>query len=182
MREFLRHLRHRVIDGDIAVRVVFTKHFANHSRTLAELRSRYEPHVLHCVENAAMHWLQSVANIRERAPRDNSHRVVDVRLTHLRHYRLMYDICGDWSHCIILPALFSAGHEIPSTTLKRQYRPLALTLDWRRRGDVYDLDARWQRRIVRKCGRGARKIFICAAIHIRSARHLERTLTRTRSK
>ena len=48
-----------------------------------------EPHLLHGVENAAMHWLQSVTNIGQRAADDDRHRVVEIRPPHL-----LFDIDG----------------------------------------------------------------------------------------
>ena len=48
-----------------------------------------QPHLLHGVENAAMHRFQSVANIGQRAPDDDRHRVVEIRPPHL-----FFDIDG----------------------------------------------------------------------------------------
>ena len=78
VREGLCHLRHRVIHRDVAVRVVLTKHLADHRRAFAKLRPRQKSHILHGIEDAAMHWLQSVTYVWQCAPRDNGHGVVDV--------------------------------------------------------------------------------------------------------
>ncbi len=42
-----------------------------------------EAHLLHRVENAAMHRLQSVANVGQRAADDDRHRIVEIRTAHL---------------------------------------------------------------------------------------------------
>jgi hypothetical protein len=43
-----------------------------------------EAELIHAEKNAAVHGLQAVTHIRQRAPDDYAHRVIEVRLLHLR--------------------------------------------------------------------------------------------------
>jgi hypothetical protein len=81
-RKVLRHFDHRVIDRRVAVRVVLAEHIAHHN---ADLRKRAwgEAQAVHRVEDAAVHRLEAVAHIGERAVGDDRHCVVDKTLAHL---------------------------------------------------------------------------------------------------
>ena len=82
--EILRHFYHRVINGSIAVRMVLPHHIADDRGGFAELCTGVKAHLVHRVENAAMHGLQPVADIRERAGGDDRHRVIEVGLAHFK--------------------------------------------------------------------------------------------------
>ena len=78
-REGLRHAHHRVVDRDVAVRVVLADDVAHDGRGLLELRVRRQVEVLeHREEDAALHGLEAVAHVRQRARRDDREGVVQV--------------------------------------------------------------------------------------------------------
>ena len=81
--EILRHADNRLIRRAVAVRVEFTEHFTHHAGGLLRGRIPDIPDFLHRVKHAAVHGLQAVANIRKRAPDDDAHCVVEIRLAHL---------------------------------------------------------------------------------------------------
>ena len=47
------------------------------------------PLLVHAVEDAAVHGLEAVADVGQRAPDDDAHRVVEIRLAHL-----VFDVDG----------------------------------------------------------------------------------------
>ena len=77
--EILRKANHRIVDGAVAVRVVFAEHVADDARRFAERLVRRDAQLVHGVENPAMHGFQSVAHIRKRAADDDRHRIGDKR-------------------------------------------------------------------------------------------------------
>ena len=79
----LRQAHHRVIDRAVAVRVILLQTLADHAGALHVLAVVQHAHVVHGVQNAAMHRLQSVAHIGQRAPDDDRHRIVEIRTPHL---------------------------------------------------------------------------------------------------
>ena len=82
-REILRETHERVVDREVAVRVILAHHLADDARRLDVLLIPIEPELVHREENAAVHGLQTVADIGQRARDDDAHRVVEVRLLHL---------------------------------------------------------------------------------------------------
>ena len=63
-REILRHAHERVVDGGVAVRMVFTHHVTDHARAF---HVGAVPHVvgfLHAEQHAAMHRFQAVPHVR----------------------------------------------------------------------------------------------------------------------
>src|SRR3954454_22054230 len=58
-------------------------HVADDARALDVPAVRLETGVVHCVEDTAMHGLQTVAHVRQGAPDDHAHGVVEVRRAHL---------------------------------------------------------------------------------------------------
>ena len=82
-RERLRHAYHRVIDRGISVRVILAEHFADDFGALHVLAVMQQAHVMHRIENAAMHRLQAVTHIGQRASDDDRHRIVEIRTSHL---------------------------------------------------------------------------------------------------
>ena len=80
--KWLRHAYDRVVNGGVAVRVIFTHHFTDDTRGFLV---RFVPVVrqfTHREQGPPVDRFQSVANIRERAPDNDAHRVIHVGLTH----------------------------------------------------------------------------------------------------
>ena len=82
--EALREAHQRVINRRIAVRMEFAEDFADDLGALAVRLRRGQTQLVHAEKNAAMDGLQAVAHIRQRAPDDHAHGVIEVRLLHLR--------------------------------------------------------------------------------------------------
>ena len=82
-RKRLRHADHRVVNRGIAVGVIIAEHLTDYLGALHMLAVVQQSHVVHGVQNAAMHRLQAVAHIGQRAPDDDRHRVVEIRTPHL---------------------------------------------------------------------------------------------------
>ena len=81
--EILRHARHRVVDGAIAVRVILAEHLADDTGGLLVRRAGPEAHVVHGVQDAPLHRLQAIARIGQRARHDHAHGVIEVGPAHL---------------------------------------------------------------------------------------------------
>ena len=77
-RERLRHADERLVERGVAVRMVVAHHVADDLRALAVLGVGGEVLLPHRVEDAALHRLQAVANVGQRARRDDRERVVQV--------------------------------------------------------------------------------------------------------
>ena len=73
--EILGHARHRVVHGLIAMRVILAQHLADDTRGFFVGRARADTHVVHGIENAAMHRFQAIACIRQRARHNHAHGV-----------------------------------------------------------------------------------------------------------
>jgi hypothetical protein len=83
LAEALRHAHQRVVGGGVAVRVVAAEHVAHHPRALHRLRAagwrEGQAHAVHRVQDAALHGLLPVADIRQGAALDDAERVFEVR-------------------------------------------------------------------------------------------------------
>ena len=88
--EALRHAHQGVVNGRVAVRVIFLDDLADHARALRVALVGRDAFLVHRVEDAAMHGLQAVAHVGQRAPDDHAHRVVEIRPPHL-----VFDVDGD---------------------------------------------------------------------------------------
>ena len=66
-RKRLRHAYHGVVRGLIPMRMVFTQHFTHDARRLRVAIRGRQVHALHGVQNAALHGLHPVYNVRQRA-------------------------------------------------------------------------------------------------------------------
>ena len=73
-----------VVDRGVAVGVVVAHHVADHARALVERALRAVAAVVHGVEHAAVHGLETVPHVRQRTAHDHGHRVVQVGALHLR--------------------------------------------------------------------------------------------------
>ena len=81
--EVLRHPDDRVVDRRVAVRVVLAHHVADDARGLDERAVRLQAVLVHRVQRAAVDGLQAVADVGQRAPDDDRHRVVQIGGAHL---------------------------------------------------------------------------------------------------
>ena len=81
LREVLRQAHERVVDRGVAVRVERAHHVADDARALAVRAVRLEARLVHRVEHAAVHRLEAVAHVGQRAAHDHAHRVVEVATT-----------------------------------------------------------------------------------------------------
>ncbi len=82
-REVLGEPDERVVQRDVAVRVVLAHHLADDGRALAVGARRAEPHLAHRVQDPAVDGLEAVTDVRQGAGDDDAHRVVEVRDPHL---------------------------------------------------------------------------------------------------
>jgi hypothetical protein len=76
--ERLRHAHQGVVDRLVAVRVEAAQHVADHARALGVALVGRHPELVHRVQDAAVHGLQTVARVRKRARDDHAHGVVEV--------------------------------------------------------------------------------------------------------
>lgn len=65
------------------MRVILTHHLTDNTRRLAVRAIIGKVHLVHGVENAAMHGLQAVAHIGQRTAHDNAHGVIEIGALHL---------------------------------------------------------------------------------------------------
>ncbi len=79
----LRQAHHGVVHGAVTVRMIFLQTLADHTGALHVLAVVQHAHVMHGVQNAAMHRLQSVTDVGQRAPDDDRHRIIEIRTPHL---------------------------------------------------------------------------------------------------
>ena len=82
-REVLGHAHQRVVNRRVAVRVVLTHRLADHARALDVRAVVHVVHLVHGEQDAAVHWLEAVAHIRQGTPYNHAHRVIEVALAHL---------------------------------------------------------------------------------------------------
>ena len=61
--EILRHTRHGFIHSRIAVRVIFTQHFAHDTRGFLVRRISAQTHIVHGIQDAAVHGLKPVTGV-----------------------------------------------------------------------------------------------------------------------
>ena len=89
-RKTLRHAHQRVVHRNVAVRVVVSQNLTNDARALSIRAVERQTHLRHGVQNPAMHRLQPVANVGQRAPDDHAHGVIEIRSPHL-----VFNVDGD---------------------------------------------------------------------------------------
>ena len=82
-RELLRHANEGVVDGLLAMGVELTDGVADYTRTLLVGLVVVVAHLLHGEERTPVHGLETVAHVRQCAPNDDAHRVVEVRALNL---------------------------------------------------------------------------------------------------
>ena len=79
----LRQAYEGVVDRGVAVRVVLTHDVTDDARALGESAVGSVAAIEHRVEHAAVHGLEPIAYVRQRARHDDAHGVVDVGALHL---------------------------------------------------------------------------------------------------
>ena len=82
-RKVLRHAHQRIINRQVAVRMEVAHHIADHLGRLDVLLVKRQAQPVHSVEDAAMHRLQAIPDIGQRARNNHAHRVVEIRALHL---------------------------------------------------------------------------------------------------
>ena len=82
-RPRLHEAHERVVNRRVAVRVELAHHVADDAGALVEALVGAVTPVVHAVDHAAVHGLQAIAHIGERATDDDAHRVVEVAALHL---------------------------------------------------------------------------------------------------
>src|SRR5690606_8036122 len=81
--EVLGHAHHGVVDGGVAVGVVFTHDVADDARRLAVLPVGPQAQLVHAVENPPLDRLEPVPHVRQGPVHDDAHRVIDIGSLHL---------------------------------------------------------------------------------------------------
>jgi hypothetical protein len=81
-RERLRHAHDGVVHRRVAVGVVLTDHVADHAGRLLVRLVPVVAELPHGEQHAPVHRLESIADIREGAPHDHAHGVIEVGLPH----------------------------------------------------------------------------------------------------
>ncbi len=114
LAEVLRHAHHRVVSRLVAMRVVFTQHIADHTRTFDRLGAavavgpaKAQAHARHAVQNAPLHRLLAVTHIGQRAPLDHAQRIFKVGTLRVRGKRVLvsgfrigrFGVCSEKIHC-----------------------------------------------------------------------------------
>ena len=81
--EVLRQTHHGVVDGAVAMGMVFAQHVAHDAGALAKRLVGRHAQFVHGVQDAPVHGLEAVAHIRQGTVDDDRHRVADERFFHL---------------------------------------------------------------------------------------------------
>ncbi len=81
--KILRHTRHGFVHRRVTMRVIFTKHFTDDTSRFFICRIRANAHIIHRVQDAALHRFESIPRIGQGARHDDAHGVIKIRLLHL---------------------------------------------------------------------------------------------------
>ena len=81
--KILRQAHERVVNGSVAVRVIFTEHFTDDLGALLIALVAVKPHLVHRVEDPSVNGFQPVPDVRDRARNVDRHRVGDKGLLQL---------------------------------------------------------------------------------------------------
>ncbi|MGX1506537.1 UNVERIFIED_CONTAM: hypothetical protein RKD43_005162 [Streptomyces graminofaciens] len=84
--ERLRHAHEGVVDRRVAVRVQFAHHFADDARALHIPAVGAQAHLVHLVDDAAVHRLHAVACVRQGPGVDHRVRVLEEGALHFVHH------------------------------------------------------------------------------------------------
>ena len=88
----MRQTHHRVVHGRVAVGMVPAEHVADAGGGFFERLVRGQIVLIHGVEDAPVHGLETVAYIRQRTPDDDRHGILDVRGLHLMDELALNDL------------------------------------------------------------------------------------------
>ena len=97
-REGLGHAHHGVVNGGVAMRMVFTDDVTDHAGRFLVGLVVVVAEFLHRVQHAPMHRLQAITDIGQRTPDNDAHRVVQIGLPHLVFDVDAQDLFGQISH------------------------------------------------------------------------------------
>ncbi len=120
-RKILRHAHQRVIDRQIAMRMIFAHDIADDARRFLVRLVGRKAVLIHRVEDAPVHRLQAVAHIGQSAAHDHAHRVIEVAFLHLifdgdeRNFTGI----GGRNHAILVVFV---GHEQPLTQTSGRFK------------------------------------------------------------
>ena len=92
LSEILREPHQRVVDRLVAVRMELADHVADDARAFLERRAGIEPQLLHPVEEAAVHRLEPVARVGQRAVHDGGERIGEIALLERLAQRDILDV------------------------------------------------------------------------------------------
>ena len=105
------HQTHQgVVNGLVAVGVVFAEDVAHYAGALAVRAIGGQPQFVHCKQDPPLHWLEAIAHIRECPAHDHAHGVLEVGALHLLMQRNGLDAGILWSLSLLAWALF--GHPV----------------------------------------------------------------------
>ena len=80
--EVLHHADEGIVNGLVAVRMVFTDHVTDDARRFAIGLIPLIARLMHRVQDAAVHRLQPIPDIRKRARNNYAHRVIEIGALH----------------------------------------------------------------------------------------------------
>ena len=98
-RERLRHAHQGVVNGAVAVRVVFPHHVTDDGRGFDVFFVPGVALFMHGKEDAAVHRFQAVARIRQGAADNHAHRIIKIRTAHLVFQTNRQHFFGKITHC-----------------------------------------------------------------------------------
>ena len=81
-REVLRHPHQRLVGRRVTVGVIFSEHVAHYPGAFHIWPVPDVVRLVHGEEDPAVHGFQAIAHVRQRAPHDHAHRVVEVGAAH----------------------------------------------------------------------------------------------------
>ena len=76
--EVLRHADHRVINGRVTVRMIFTEHLSDYRSRLSELGRSPKSGFPHGIQNSPVHRLETVPHVRKGPGNDDAHRIIQI--------------------------------------------------------------------------------------------------------
>ena len=98
LREILRETHQRVIDRQLAMRMELADHVADHPGAFLVAGGGVEAKLLHRVQDAAVHRLEPVAHIRQRARHDRRQRIGEIALAERIGEIDVADLAGEGGH------------------------------------------------------------------------------------
>ncbi len=106
----------RVVDGGVTMGVELPHHLTDDTGTLREALVWAVPAVVHPVDDASVHGLESVSHIRKSSAHDDAHRIVKVRPLHLQveihGLNISVVVGGLFVSHLLLYSLFACGRRI----------------------------------------------------------------------